>query len=674
MIYLLEDDDSIRKLIVYTLNSQGMESIGFEKPSDFWKEMESKKPDLILLDIMLPEEDGLSILKKLRTNKNTSFIPVIMLTARASEYDVVCGLDLGADDYITKPFGMMSLVARIKAVLRRYDKNSEENINSSKELVFEKICLNKAQHTVHVEGKQIFLTVKEFDVLEILLRNANNVITRTQLLNSVWNYDNEIESRTVDVHIKTLRQKLGMQGNLIQTIRGVGYTLKKRIDMKKKLSIKSEIFLSNFLMGIIISLFCSFFFVNGLYKYFENQLLKELEIEAIFLNHAIKQNGLDYFKNLKSTNRITIIEKDGNVIFDNTVNPTELKNHDSRKEVKQANKVGEGKSVRYSETMLKKTLYYAIKMDNGNILRISCNQNYIGILIFKIGEILLVMIVIALIISGVLASIFSKKITKPLSKIDIDNPNEDEIYEEIVPFVKRVTEENLEKEQREQIRRQFSANVSHELKTPLTSISGFAELLKNEDLEKNIVKDFANDIYKESQRLITLINDIIKLSRLDENTIPFDKERISLRKITQEVFGILRNAADKKNILLNLFGAQGEIYGVYHVIQEMIYNLCDNAIKYNINGGKIDVNIIENLDGIIRYSIKDTGIGISDKEKERIFERFYCVDKSRSKLVGGTGLGLSIVKHAAIYHDAKIHVESELTKGAEFIIEFAKKE
>ena len=134
--------------------------------------------------------------------------------------------------------------------------------------------------------------------------------------------------------------------------------------MKKKLSIKSEIFLSNFLMGIIISLFCSFFFVNGLYKYFENQLLKELEIEAIFLNHAIKQNGLDYFKNLKSTNRITIIEKDGNVIFDNTVNPTELKNHDSRKEVKQANKVGEGKSVRYSETMLKKTLYYAIKMDN----------------------------------------------------------------------------------------------------------------------------------------------------------------------------------------------------------------------------------------------------------------------------------------------------------------------
>ena len=140
MIYLLEDDDSIRKLIVYTLNSQGMESIGFEKPSDFWKEMESKKPDLILLDIMLPEEDGLSILKKLRTNKNTSFIPVIMLKARASEYDVVCGLDLGADDYITKPFGMMSLVARIKAVLRRYDKNAEENINSSKELVFEKIC------------------------------------------------------------------------------------------------------------------------------------------------------------------------------------------------------------------------------------------------------------------------------------------------------------------------------------------------------------------------------------------------------------------------------------------------------------------------------------------------------------------------------------------------------
>lgn len=224
MIYLLEDDDSIRKLVDYTLKSQNYQTESFALPSEFWKAM-AKKPELILLDIMLPEEDGISILKKLRENKETAGIPVIMLTAKDSEFDVVTGLDSGADDYVTKPFGMMALLSRIKAVLRRYEKNnlipSEE-----KELSIGNIRLNESRHTVFAGEKQIFLTVKEFDLLALLIENKGNVLTREQLLNSIWKIDADIESRTVDVHVRTLRQKIGDEnGEIIRTVRGIGYKI-----------------------------------------------------------------------------------------------------------------------------------------------------------------------------------------------------------------------------------------------------------------------------------------------------------------------------------------------------------------------------------------------------------------------------------------------------------------
>lgn len=224
MIYLLEDDDSIRKLVDYTLKSQNYQTESFALPSEFWKAM-VKKPDLILLDIMLPEEDGISILKKLRENKETAGIPVIMLTAKDSEFDVVTGLDSGADDYVTKPFGMMALLSRIKAVLRRYEKNnlipSEE-----KELSIGNIRLNESRHTVFAGEKQVFLTVKEFDLLALLIENKGNVLTREQLLNSIWKIDADIESRTVDVHVRTLRQKIGDEnGEIIRTVRGIGYKI-----------------------------------------------------------------------------------------------------------------------------------------------------------------------------------------------------------------------------------------------------------------------------------------------------------------------------------------------------------------------------------------------------------------------------------------------------------------
>lgn len=219
MIFILEDDDSIRKLINYSLKSQGFEVQDFPLPSLFWQTLETQTPDLLLLDIMLPEEDGISILKKLRSNPKTSTIPVIMLTAKDSEYDIVTGLDAGADDYVTKPFGMMALVSRIKAVLRRYEKSD------SKKEVLEAggITIDENQHTVFAGSQQIFLTVKEFDLLALLIKNRGNVLTREQLLESIWEVSTDIESRTVDVHIRTLRAKLGEYEKNIETIRGVGY-------------------------------------------------------------------------------------------------------------------------------------------------------------------------------------------------------------------------------------------------------------------------------------------------------------------------------------------------------------------------------------------------------------------------------------------------------------------
>ena len=219
MIYLVEDDESIRELVVYTLKSQGMEAKGFERPSLFWKELEKEHPSLLLLDVMLPEEDGISILKKLRVRPDTRKLPIIMLTARGSEYDTVIGLDSGADDYIPKPFRMMELISRIRALLRRSEDHGAEEYQAGN------LYICPARHVVTVDNKKINLTLKEYEVLCLLLKNSGTVLSRTQLLNQVWGYEFDGESRTVDVHIRTLRQKLGTAGDLVETVRGVGYKI-----------------------------------------------------------------------------------------------------------------------------------------------------------------------------------------------------------------------------------------------------------------------------------------------------------------------------------------------------------------------------------------------------------------------------------------------------------------
>ncbi len=444
--------------------------------------------------------------------------------------------------------------------------------------------------------------------------------------------------------------------------------------MKNK-SLTFRIFINTFLVGTLIYFICAFMFFGNLYTYFEEQLFNELESESIFLEDYVLNGDLLKLQNLETKNRITLIHSNGSVYFDNTVSFEEMENHALRSEFLGAKDKGVSKVSRYSSTMTEKTLYFAKLLSNGDVLRISCNQHSVWVLVLGMSQTLLLLLVIAVIISGISASWISQKIVHPLNSINLDEPESSDVYEELKPFTKRIAEENFEKAQREEIRAQYTANVSHELKTPLTSISGFAEILMQGGTDPKITVDFSKSIYDEAQRMTTLVNDIIKLSKLDEKSIAMEKEALSLRSICREVMEVLSTSAKTKNLALNLEGDSGLINGVEPVIYEMIYNLVDNAIKYNKIDGSVNIKIqeIQNSAGVkdkVILTVHDTGIGIPYSERERIFERFYRIDKSRSRSLGGTGLGLSIVKHAAKYHNASVLVTSEEGKGSTFTVVF----
>lgn len=444
--------------------------------------------------------------------------------------------------------------------------------------------------------------------------------------------------------------------------------------MKNK-SLTFRIFINTFLVGTLVYFICAFMFLGNLYTHFEQQIFNELESESIFLEDYVLTGDLLKLQNLKTKNRITLIHGDGSVYFDNTVSFEKMENHALRSEFLGAKDKGISKLSRYSSTMTEKTLYFAKNLSNGDVLRISCNQHSVWVLVLGMSQILLLLLVIAVIISGISASWISQKIVHPLNSINLDEPESSDVYEELKPFTKRIAEENFEKAQREEIRAQYTANVSHELKTPLTSISGFAEILMQGGTDPKITVDFSKSIYDEAQRMTTLVNDIIKLSKLDEKSIAMEKEALSLRSICREVMEVLSASAKTKNLSLNLEGDSGLINGVEPVIYEMIYNLVDNAIKYNKIDGSVNIKIqeIQNSAGArdkVILTVHDTGIGIPYSERERIFERFYRIDKSRSRSLGGTGLGLSIVKHAAKYHNASVLVTSEEEKGSTFTVVF----
>ena len=548
-----------------------------------------------------------------------------------------------------------------------------------------------------------------------------------------------------------------------------------------------KIFRSSLLTAMIVLLASIFLIMGILHGIFENQLEDQLQKETAFVATAIENEGISYFDNLsKDGDRVTLIDKDGTVLADSQVDVSKLENHGDREEVKQAETEGRGQSVRYSSTMTEKTVYYAQKLDNGHILRISADQFTIVTILLGISQPIAIVVIAAIVLSLILSTNVAKHIVEPINDLDLDDPMENTVYDELSPLLRKIAHQNstieeqlkearqkqeefriitdnmsegfividnqmkiltynaaalklfgaeqktpenilalsrskpfrdaiyksldgehsqaemttdervysiisnpvydteqevigavivvidiTEISRREQLRREFTSNVSHELKTPLTSISGFAEIMKSGGTDEATVVDFSRSIYDEAQRLISLVSDIIKLSELDDGTIEYEPETVDLYTLSLEIASRLSPQAQEKKIHFTVNGEKAEITGVRKILDEIIFNLCDNAVKYNRSGGDVKVSVKNSAD-TVTVTVSDTGIGIPTVQQDRVFERFYRVDKARSKSIGGTGLGLSIVKHGVMYHNAQISLESKENEGTTVVINFPK--
>ena len=520
-----------------------------------------------------------------------------------------------------------------------------------------------------------------------------------------------------------------------------------------------------------------------LYRYFGKQIGKELRREAAYLAIAVEKEGMEAFESLPpEAERVTYIAEDGSVLFDSEADEDSMENHGQREEIKEASEKGSGTAVRTSDTLSKKTLYYALRLKDNSILRVSSEQYNVPGIVGGMIQPVLIMLVIMAVLSYMIASRLSRNIVNPINALDLEHPEENQIYDEIAPLLTKINrqQKSLQKEisdakrqqeefsmitenmeegfvvidshteilsnnssalnllgaepekgrrgvlalnrsedfqnavervlagqhvlsnmdlagtscqvtanpvyhenqvtgavlliqdvtermRGEQMRREFTANVSHELKTPLTSISGFAEIIQDGYVKPEDTKKFAGRIFKEAQRLITLVNDVIKISQLDEGKIQFEKETVDLYEETREIFKHLEPKAEEAGVHMYLYGPHIKVNTVKTILEEILTNLCDNGVKYNKPGGSLTVTLSQEGEAT-QVVVEDTGIGIAQEDKNRIFERFYRVDKSHSKAIGGTGLGLSIVKHGSLFLGAKMKVESSLGEGSRFIL------
>lgn len=545
-----------------------------------------------------------------------------------------------------------------------------------------------------------------------------------------------------------------------------------------------RIFRATLLVGVAVLIASLTLVMGALYSYFgrvqESQLRDELSLAVV----GVEQNGVDYLKQLRSDQyRITWLCADGAVLYDTQADAESMENHAQRQEVQQALATGEGESSRYSDTLLQKTVYYAKRLPDGTVLRLSAIRVTTGVLVLNMLQPILLVLAAALILSGVLASRLARRITEPLNRLDLEHPLENDTYEELAPLLRRMEHQRRQidrqmdelrrrSEEFEQItgsmneglvlldeagvilsinpaarrlldaaencvgqdlltvdrdvalsdalrqaaeqghsefrgqrngreyqfdvtriqsegrmagtvllvfdvterafaernRREFTANVSHELKTPLQGIIGSAELLENGLVKQEDVPRFIGHIRSEAQRLVTLIGDIIRLSQLDEGE-PMPAEPVELLALAREAAESLQSAAAARNVTITVEGEPVELTGVRRLLYEIVFNLCDNAIKYNTDGGRVQVTVTKENE-TAAVTVRDTGIGIPPDQQDRVFERFYRVDKSHSKASGGTGLGLSIVKHAVQYHHGAIHLQSEVGKGTEIRVTF----
>ena len=524
-----------------------------------------------------------------------------------------------------------------------------------------------------------------------------------------------------------------------------------------------------------------------LYRNFDGQMRKELSKEAAYLAYGVEQQGVDYLKNIKDKSaRITYIDQDGTVLFDNEADVSEMKNHSDRTEFQKAEKYGAGESSRYSDTLSEKTIYYALRLKDGTVLRVSGTQDSVLALVENLIFPLCGLLCLMLILSGIMASAISKRIVKPINELDLESPEENQIYEELSPLLSKIHRQNreiqnqlelakqqqeefslitenmqeglividkytmilsanssawnlfhmdrvcqgesvycldreeefrhaieqvlsgehtelvlklngsdiqlianpvirdkktegavvllvnvTEKLERESLRREFSANVSHELKTPLTSISGFAEIMQGGLVKCEDIPQFAGRIYKESQRLLQLVEDVIQISQLDEEKTSYVWEPVDVYQVCKNAFESLKEKAKRLNVHLYICGERMKMEAVRTLLEEAIYNVCDNAIKYNRNDGSVSVFLTQTAQEI-QIVVKDTGVGIPKEDQGRVFERFYRVDKSHSKEIGGTGLGLSIVKHAVGALKGSVILRSEEGNGTEITLRFPK--
>ena len=548
-----------------------------------------------------------------------------------------------------------------------------------------------------------------------------------------------------------------------------------------------KIFKSTVLVSASVLILGIAFVLGILYQYFGKQLDTELAREASYLAYGVEQQGEEYLQQLKNTDsRITYIGEDGTVIYDNEADAAEMENHKDREEFQEALATGAGEAQRMSSTLSEKTVYYAKRLSDNSVLRVSSTQYSAFALVLQLIQPVLCIIFVMLILAGVFASKIAGKIVEPINELDLEKPDENEIYEEVAPLLGKINRQNrqirtqleearrnqeefsiitenmqegllvidsytmilsgnssawkifqvdkpgtgrsvysldrnedfrkvietvlegkhgsallhldnefvqlianpvnrdgktvgavlllmneTEKVQRENLRREFSANVSHELKTPLTSISGFAEIIQDGFVKEEDVKKFAGRIYKEAQRLIQLVEDTIRISQLDEGENPYEWENIDLYTVAKDVCGNLNETAKKKNVHLYIEGERLICRTVRPILEEILYNLCDNGIKYNKDNGIVSI-LIKDLGNEVQLSVEDNGIGIPREDRKRVFERFYRVDKSHSKEIGGTGLGLSIVKHGVTFLGGTLNLVSEVDKGTEITVTLPK--
>lgn len=429
-----------------------------------------------------------------------------------------------------------------------------------------------------------------------------------------------------------------------------------------------------FAFGVSVITITAVLILSVFYSYSDNQLKEQLRVvESVVENQLAQDDDTAFISNHIDKNvRITLVAKDGTVIADSQESVNKLGNHLNRQEIQQAIKNGEATVTRHSDTQGKKVYYFAKQLDNGNVLRVSAEAKSIG-KFFSDYIIYIFLCIIVVIVAAVFVSMgITKSIVKPITQLgqSLDNIDKFKSDEELKPLVNALLQQKKKQKMLDKQKKQFTANVSHELKTPLTSIAGYAELIETGMAKPEDIKPFAGVIRKQALRLVNLSEDIIQLSQLEESDDEdMSFESVNLYEIAQRCVEALNINAINKGVTLNLIGEQCYIRGKAQLVEELVYNLCDNAIRYNKENGNVTVTVSP-LEKGASVSVKDTGIGIPKKYQERIFERFFRVDKSRSKATGGTGLGLAIVKHIAQLHDAKLEISSEEGKGTEIIVTF----